>query len=335
MNDRELRGILDAAKCPEDVFGLTDPEARYRLLAKASHPDLHGDHELFLSLQKWKELADRKKGNGTWGDMKPAILAVLRVAKSEPVELHEKILDAGGDSRWYLGAIAGTPVRVQVSRGPSSNAALKSVPGKLTPIDRPDLRFTYADVPVHSFEVVVGGSRRHVLVFPPLPPAWVSLAEVRRRIPEGVHGTHAAWMVNRFLELQIGVFGPHDLFIVQPCANHVFVDPASHAMRIEGAEHWRRRGDKPVVVEDSLVPETSFKPDQPGAGVAYAVGKLYRYLLGDQIILPELNGMISRCELASPSARRQDPLDLYRVHKELLVTAYGPPKFREFQLPTK
>ena len=99
---------LKAARCPEDVFGNQDEiKDNYREWAKIVHEDMApaaqkaDAHEAFILLTKWQSLAEQKVERGTYGDKKPAVLAVFKT-KTASYSVHA-LIQAGDIADLYNG----------------------------------------------------------------------------------------------------------------------------------------------------------------------------------------------------------------------------------------
>jgi hypothetical protein len=228
---------LKAARCPEDILGREAVGIKdlYRDWAKRVHPDTASTaalklkaEEAFHLLTKLHDQADAKVARGTYGDMKPSILATLST-KTATYDLTE-VLSTGDIADVYGGECKGKPVWAKVCRAPVNNDLMKAEADLLASVpatfSKPELAAYYPTL-LDSFEVQVGKTKRRANVFAPLPDGAVSLAEVRRAYPDGLDPKAAAWMWNRLLEaLHLSHVAGYVHANVTP--DRVYIVPDSH-----------------------------------------------------------------------------------------------------------
>ncbi len=208
MTIQTALATLKKARCPEDIFGI-DPAgfvASFREWALIVHEDKVPDeqkllaHEAFLLLSKWRDQANLKIVNTTYGDSKPSVLATFKtktaayevtslLAESDIADLYEGVSDRG------------VPCVVKVCRSAANNDLMKNeadilgtLPAALDP-----KHTAYFPNLLDSFECQRGSVKTRVNVFS-FTEGAVSLKEVRDKRVDGLDPKDAAWMWNRVLE---------------------------------------------------------------------------------------------------------------------------------------
>lgn len=328
---------LQAATCPEDVFG-DDVLGAYREWAKLVHEDKASArqkpaaHEAFILLTRLHDQAKDKVKRGVYGDRKPFVLATLT---TKTVSYSLSALLARGDlADLYRGVSSkGVDVVVKIGRDPRNNDLLKAEADLLAklPATMEAKHATYFPNLLDSFETGKARARANVFSF---TPNAISLTEVRAAFPHGIYAADAAWMWNRALEaLHLlheagyvhGAVTP-DRFLIVPQTHQGILIDFCYAAKIGGtvkaiSPAWRA----------SYAPEIpAKKPVDPSTDVYMAAG-LLDYLVVDAPA--PVKSLLKACRLGR-AHRIKTAREVHADFAKVLRRLYGPKRFRPFNLPT-
>jgi hypothetical protein len=167
-----------------------------------------------------------------------------------------------------------------------------------------------------------------------LAPGLHSLVEVRDAYPDGLDPRDAAWMWRRLL---VAVGFAHRAGLVHGAVlpPHVLIEPADHGLVLVDWCYSVLPGDRvPALVPDyaDWYPAEVHRRQAPGPGTDIAMAtRCMTWLMGPRTPGP-LRSFAAGCALSSLAAR---PDDAWRLLDELdgvLVSLYGPRRFRPFRL---
>jgi hypothetical protein len=307
--------LIEAASGPADLFraGLigTDAARRYRRLARLTHPDARpGDARSAAAFAKLAAL---------WQQHARVNTAVT--ARGDLANLYQ--MSTG---------------LLKVARNPADNdlmdlevAALRTlaqrVPARLA-------AYFARLIEVQRIQDPLTGTERRGNLLGALD-GFVSLAEVRRRLPGGVDPRDAAWMWRRLL---VALGAAHHAGVRHGAVlpEHVLIHPAEHGLVLID---WCYSGQPglplPAIAGrylDWYPPEARGRhPAWQGADIWLATRCITELIAGR---MPARLAAFARgCQLASPARRPQDAWDLLAELDELLGRLYGPRPFRPFVIP--
>lgn len=345
--------LLKSAKCPEDIFGKEEAEYKsyYRDWAKGVHEDLFGAknkpiaRECFQLLQVWKDRAEKKIGNGTYGDMKPTVTAVLKtktatyvltglVAKGDMCDLYDSF-DTKGNS-----------LLVKIVRNPRNNDLMQAEARALADLNAEftkDAERKRIPPLLDSFEIQQGKEKRRVNVFVPFANS-VSLTQVHEAYPV-LDVRDAAWIFNRMID---GLFVLHNHGRLHGAVtpDHFLIEPATHLGMFVDYCYSLKAGDTIKAIANdkwrAFYPPEVFEKKPAGYGTdVFMAASCMIYLLGGDVIrgnLPAavprpIAGLLRACRMHHVSRRSDDIFELHKEFNEVLKALYGPKKFREFKMP--
>lgn len=340
------------AKCPEDIFDgvvtMDDLKEIFRTLSMLVHPDKNPRsktkaNEAFALLGNWRDRAEQKLKEGTYGD-RSAIEPVVVTTKKTTYTLKRHLASAD-ICNVYAGVDKdGKPVLAKVTRSPANNSMMLN--------EQQVLDYLWNDAPkktskamchipemVDSFELASGKIKKRVNVFM-LKEGYVSLAEVMTAYPDGIDMRDAAWMLNRLLgallvahiaEVVHGAVLPENYIIHPEKHNGILINWA-----------YAKRGWKPLTVisatnKDAYPPEVFNKPVKSSRGIdVYMAALMIKRLIGKNwpTVAPRIQGLFKACWLG-PAHRTKDVWVLFTEFKELLEKIYGSRKYRKFEMPAK
>jgi serine/threonine protein kinase len=344
-----IQRLLDAAE-PEEVFGALAGDAeeelrrQYRAMAVAAHPDHNpgqwaAANEAFRQLQGWYEVARRKLADGAYGRterIRATSGGRTYVGYSEPI--------VGDLCDLYPARGGGEASLLKVARSPRNSDLLQAEARALRRIDH-----ELAGQPVRAhFPTLVesfllrdtAGGQRHVNVLRPEADT-VSLAEVLRAYPGGLHPADAAWMFNRVLAA-LGT--AHGLGLVHGAVlpGHVLIRPSDHngvlidwCYSVPVGEPIKAIS-KPHV--DDYPQEVTAREGATPATDLYMAARLMSRLLGGPGEPPAgapkpIQALLRACLIPSPARRHPDAWQVLEDFRAILGDLYGPPTFRPFRMP--
>lgn len=346
----DLIDLIAQARHPADVFGSLEGDQAaalrrsYRRLAAALHPDANPGQavaaaEAFRQLQSWYAAAQRELRAGAYGVAPLFTLTSARRRYDCYAAIH-----TGERCDLFPSADEDGPLLLKVARAPRFNRLLEAEAQALARIDRElagqPLRAHFPTLIERFLAADHDGQRRQILVLR-REEGTLSLAELLKIVPQGLHPADAAWVFNRLLAV-LGV--AHGLGLVHGAVlpQHILIRPADHnAILID----WSAGGpiDTPARAISSA--QTELYPPEVAAGRPlgpasdlYMAARCMALLLGGRGPAPEppasapvpLRRLLATCLIAAPQRRADDAWQLLDDHHEILRRLYGPPSFRPF-----
>ncbi|GAA5189869.1 hypothetical protein GCM10023322_43580 [Rugosimonospora acidiphila] len=324
-----IRQVMSAAGARE-LFGVHQPERRYRQLARALHPDR-------------VPAADRPQAT----DAFVRLTSLWRERRG--VVIRSRHDEYRLTDRRYAGDLAdlydvGADRLLKLPRQPANNDlmgreayALRTLALALAENSR---YLPYVPRLVDSFrlEDTATGARRLVNVVS-AAPGLHSLAEVRRAYPDGVDPRDVAWMWRRLL---VALGFAHRAGFVHGAVlpDHVLIEPTGHGLVLID---WCYSADLDTGMGGDRIPamvpqyaawypaEVSGRQD-PGPGTDLAMAsRCMTWLMGERAPQP-LRRFAAGCQLDPMSHRPNDAWRLLAELDELLERLFGPRRFRPFTL---
>lgn len=362
-----LQTHLEAARCPEQVFGKLDGYSAatlrnalsevFRSLAKSSHPDRVPESEralaaeVFRRLNAWREQAERKIELETYGDFKPLFEPVELFVGDELLTL-TGIRAAGLNSTVYdahfTARVIGQRVVAKASREPADNDLLEREFRALLEIRLPH--------PDPSAEREFFAKQRAYL---PEPLAHLTVADPTRRLqalnvlavpegrcftiqqlreekfPQGVEPRQVWWIFRRLL-MTLWLVHLKGFAHGAVTPDHVLVYPEAHGLVLIGWSAASRLGVERIPLYDPqweslLAPELLRRAPVSTASDLFSAAKTAIYLLGEHAntLDAPLRRFFEQCTLPDPNRRLSDA---ERAH-ESLGTLLGKRVYAEFIVP--
>jgi hypothetical protein len=316
MTTAEAIELIEAAGAPADLFG-RDAARRYRRLAGLTHPDARpGDAR---SANAFAKLAD------LW----------QRHSQVSAPAARSGALFARGDLANLFKVSNGL---LKLARNPADNDLMDREAAAMRTLARrvPARLAAYFPRLLEAQRVhdpSTGAERRGNLIG--ALDGFMSLAEVRRRLPGGVDPRDAAWMWRRLL-VALGAAHRAGLSHGAVLPEHVLIHPAEHGLVLVD---WCYSGwpgaPLPAIVgryRDWYPPDVlSRHTSGPATDIWLATHCITELIAG---LMPAPLGAFARgCRLANASRRPQDAWQLLAELDDLLERLYGPRKFRPFVIP--
>ena len=355
---------LTTATTPEAVFGdLSEPltsalSRSYRHLARCVHPD-HNQHAIgeaeaaFKLLQQWHLQAEQKVANGTYGQL---LTIDLELPDGTKIQSVESPLSGDLSSLYVvrnhidlLFKLAHHPHNSDLFDAEAKslqliNRELRGVWFRADP-GRPPADPLHAHFPYFCEALTIrdeaGAARRANLMR--FESGYVSLAQVIRRYPRGVHPADAAWMFNRLLA---ALGKTHELGLVHGAvvAEHVLIRPKDHNGMLIDWCYSVENGETIKAISPpnkiSYAPEVVQKRPATAATDLYMAAKLMTRLLGgdpaSNVLPPSvpkpIASLLRSCLLPSQHYRASSAWELFDEFQEILRRLYGKPTFRPFKM---
>lgn len=313
------------AKYPEDVFG-DDPtkvDVAFRKLARQFHPDHGGDEEVFKRLNGFHQAAMRAKADGSYGQRKMTSAAVLITTRRHAYAItrlrYQGHLAMIYDSTYQDGDDT-VNATIKVVRNPKDGQAIaneaKALKAMLkTDPDLFDLISVYLPAYVEAFGYRHGGKTRQAIAFRSDYPV-VSLEDVQRAYPGGVHPKDSAWMLRRIL-MALGYAHASGWVHRQVNRRHILIQPEEHGL---------------MLVDWTKATQEKWDPKIAGQEVADGLRSIQNITAMDKAPRRYIR-FFEGC-LRYPS-RLPDAWTLKDEYDELIEELWGPRRFRPFHMPTK
>lgn len=341
----ELGIILDHlnnACCPEEVFGEHDDIAvTFRKLARACHPDLHpGDphaEAAFQKLNSLKDVAEKRRKDGTWGKRVPLPHCVPMELCGYKVSRTPIVGDIAD-----LYAVEGKSILVKVGRSYDDNdllraeaKALEAFSGHKGPARDGVPRL------LKTFQID-GVRKREVNVIEQFPGFFTAL-EVSQKVK--VDERTAVWMFKRLMTVLSwlhhfgfvhgAILPPHVMFYPDN-DGHKFEDLRKHSVRlidwcysVEYKKRTRLSAWLPAW-KDLYAPELIAKKELGPASDIFMAASLMKFLSGP---LPtKMQKVLNRCLEPDPSKRYQKAGQAFDDWKKAAAEEFGAPKWHDFNL---
>lgn len=349
MTKTNLLNLLKDSQYPEDVFG-TDLVQTFREYARMLHPDRHpGDKDAedgFKRLNDFKEIADKKVTDGTYGDRTAIGKPIILKTKKDAFTITEML--AHGDICQVYGATDSRHNRVivKVCRNPVNNDLVANEAARLKDLwnsavkDKPVIN----SVPrlVDAFILNQGNVNKQVVILSRFD-GFVSVASVIEAFPGGLPLADAAWMFNRLLG---ALLAAHQAGIVHGSVlpSHVMIHAETHSGALLDWSYAVKKGEKLKALSPnfkSFYPGEVFDklPVSFGTDLYMAAKTFCALLSGDQTgtVIPAMPrnvlGLMRACWLSQPH-RTQDVFELFEDFKNALQDNFGKPRFRPFSMPS-
>lgn len=349
----QLLQQLRRATGPEEIFGALsgDPytalKRRYRELMHVVHPDRNPGmpgtaNEAAQMLQEWYVAAQRQLDLGSYG-MAPSIVAVTKLHHyiGYSVPLHGDLCDL------FPARTDGDRVFLKTVRHARNNDLLQS---EARVVRRLDQAFDGQPVRAHFPTLVesfllrdAAGAERQTNVLQS-EDDYVSLAEVLRAYPQGIHPADAAWMFNRLLTA-LGLV--HGLGIVHGAVlpPHLLLRLSDHNGMLIDWCYSVPQGDALKAISPAYAadypPEVRAKEPATSATDVYMAARCMLRLVGGDMqtcdvpprVPKAIRALLRACLIPSPQRRFQDAWQVFDEFQQILRQCYGPPQFRPFQMP--
>lgn len=348
----ETHKFLKSITFVEDLF----PEARnitgvFRDLCKVVHPDLYTAQsdklmaeELFKLLNEWKEKADKKVADNTWGDK--TLISEITVKNRNNTYILNRNYSPGNICNLYSGYEIKAPDKrlfFKVCINPVNNSLLLAEAKNIKRIrEQTDVGsgklLRHIATLIDSFLVEQPGGKRVVNVFE-LLTGFCTLEDVIKNNPDGIPLASAAWMFNRLLAAMM-VVSANGIVHAGIVPSNFIIHPETHnGVLVDFCYSVNPKQGEIVKV---IIPEyTSHYPVEilnrmpvsPKTDVLMAA-KLLVVLLGgqDKIKNPRLNNLIRACFLGM-NHRISGPIELYDDFQDVLNSIFGKRKFVPFEMP--
>jgi hypothetical protein len=167
---------------------------------------------------------------------------------------------------------------------------------------------------------------------------FVSLEEVARAYPQGIHPRDVAWIWRRVLTA-IGLAHSASVIHGAVLPPHVMIHSEDHGLTLVDwcysvtGNHGRipaivskHRQDYPAEVKDKETPS-------PGTDIYMAAQTMYYLMCPNVHGSAQLASFARGCSLSNPDRRPQNAWALISELDDLLERLFGPPKFHEFRMP--
>lgn len=354
---------INEAKRPEDIFGELDGDTAnmrasikntFRQLSRAIHPDRNGGSVLatdaFAKLSQMRDRATLLAETGKYGKIETVTIKTAHHSYEVASELgqsgiantYECTID---DTDNGIFAVAIEPIDNDLMQNEARTLAIlreevnPNVRGYLPML--PDIveSFTYSEV---------AGVRRQANIFK-IKPGYVSIADILKAYPDGIHPADMAWMWRRLLDILgychsrgvihgavlpsnvlIGVGDVHDVVLTnwQACVRD-FTTNDRHISFVETEyEGWY---PDEVLAKESPTPSTDI----------YMSAKCMIALLGGNPVTEVVpssahareRGFLQSCLFAKASLRPQSAWQLREEFGRMLTQISGKLQYRPFYMP--
>lgn len=348
------RDRLNAARCPEDVFGtkitLLEAKRIYRKLAQIAHADHYHTpeeqavaHDAFTKLVAFWTQAQDKFRLKTYGQR------ALATIQSRLATYTLSDVFWGGDLSTVYKATDGTrAVILKVARSSATNDLLAREAALLATLQQAAGTSTFR----HYFPTLIESIRIvrnkevvavNVLTF---ADGYVPLTDVVAAYPEGVDPHHYVWMWNRLLTGLgfVHAQGVKHGAILPP---HVLVDPATHGlMLVDWAYGWGGDGRVHAIVpgyKGWYAPEVLEKKPcgrrtdlfQAAACMAYVLGGDWKTGEVPKTVPAPFARFLAACMIRNPARRRPDAEKLFDEFALVAEAVYGKRHFVPLVLATR
>lgn len=323
----ELESTLkQAAKDPKKFFGDDVPEM-LRFMRMQSHPD------------KFSNDVDKERAGAIFREFglladKLALPPVTITTKKRTYVLTD-ICGVGDVADVYNATSAGVEYLVKVSRV-AAGVPLMQHEAEVFEVMQDKFQKPYPGY----FPVFVETMRakdkiqKQVTVFLKPDRPCFTLAQVKAKYTDGVHGTHLAWMYKRLLE---GLGALHSIGWVHGAVlpENVVIFPKSHGVNILDLKTASQFGLVKTIsarYRDWYPEEVLKKQKTSPATDIHLATKCVMYLAGVDDVPRQMDGYFRAATMTRQSMRPQDAWGYCEEFSEMLRSVYGAPKFHEFAM---
>lgn len=351
MNDfTQYYNTITSAKFPEDVFGNIDENELIEIfnkIAKSVHPD-HNPADLKRANECFSKLVDFRAGaellfdEGSYGkrnSFKPVVITT----KKGSYTLYKLLVENSLYQIYEAKDVKENYFTVKIVNNARNN--------DLIDVERETLKFLKEEAktkelavmahiqapPIDYFQV----DNRNALVFIYLDK-YRSLQKVLDKYPAGIDMRDAAWMINRLLA---SLMVPSQAGFVHGNINpdSFLINPETHNGTLINWNYTVRTNKALKSVNSayrSHYPAEVFSKRLVDSGMdLYMVAKLLILLTGGDIttnsfsnqVPKRIQGIFRVC-LMGPGVRSKDPFEVYNEFNKELKMAFGPRKFRIFEM---
>jgi hypothetical protein len=321
------------AKTRTELFGSGDDGAMrqtYRKLARESHPDMFSNPKDKLRAEKAFKHLTHLWENTT--KVKPANASLI-VTKKHSYDLGAKIHEDDVFMAYNATYDAGhEKCELWITRNPQDNDLGQKAGNSLKKLNKevPEQFKAFYPEFVELFKYRQGGMDR-TTVAQKIPEGFVSLAEVKKAYPLGIHGRDIAWMFKRML---VAIGNTYDAGLVHGgiSAEALMIHPEFHGLILRNWQYSVEKNE-PLTAIDGKVrdnyPESVFRKEPQGYALDVRMAaKVAQGLLSDKAAR-QLRIFLTGCMVTS----MPHPAELLAEFDELLLRVYGPPKFHVFEMP--
>lgn len=320
---------INSAVVPEELFG--DESAgvsdAFRDLAKVLHPDAGGSAEAFKKLAAFRDMAEQKIKDGTYGDRRQP---VFLKTKSGTYGLGTLI--AHGDLCEVFNGTndKGQPVCIKITRSPANNDLVANEAAKIKYLPESP----HVPKLLDSFILTDKKINKQVNVLQSLG-GFYSLRQVREAYPDGLHLGDAAWMFNRLM-LALAVAHKQEVVHGAVTLDHFMIRPSDHNGVLIDWSHSVVNGQplKSICAnsEHLYPPEVWDKSPTTFGTDLFMAARLMHKLVPTPTLGRKIEGLIRAC-LLGPKHRTSDVFELFTDFNSALQDTFGKPKFRPFVMP--
>jgi len=336
---------LSVAKVPEDIFGTInsgdDIDIKFTQFAKLCHPDKHKTkdkpkaEEAFKLLQEWRNRAEKKFSDGTYGQ-RDALDKEVTIKSRTNCYTVSRVVATGDLCDIYLATNEKSEkVVLKIPRSPKNSDLVQNEAEMLrwmreeSPTKDLDVRFHTSRLR-ETFDLKEGPAKKRVNVFT-YKKDYVTLKEVLKAYPKGVSLRAAVWMFNRILG---GLSAAYRAGIVHGAVvpSNILICPRTHDGVLIDWCYSVKAGQviKAVIPEyKSYYPSEVFTKEKASHGIdIFMAANCFSSLLGKAKLHKPIENLIRACRLGR-AYRISDPFELYDELKAIM----GPSKFEEFEMP--
>lgn len=319
---------VNSALVPEELFG-DEPSGlsdAFRDLAKVLHPDAGGSAEAFKKLSAFRDMAEQKIKDGTYGNRRQPVVLTTKVGYFNLGTL----ITHGDLCEVFNGTNdKGQPVCIKITRSPANNDLVSNEAAKIKYLPESP----HVPKLLDSFILTDKKINKQVNVLQSLGEFY-SLRQVREAYPNGLHLGDAAWMFNRLLSA-LAVAHKQEVVHGAVTLDHFMIRPSDHNGVLIDWSYSVVNGQplKAICANSFAVypPEIWNKSPTTFGTDLYMAALLFRSLVANP--LPrKILGLMEACVLGSKH-RTTDVFELFHDFNSALRDTFGKPKFRPFVMP--
>lgn len=332
-----MNTVLDKilnAKTRQELFGDGNTESMrqaYRKLARQSHPDMFSNRTEKERAQKaFIRLTDLWESSTKAA--KPAKTSLI-VTKKHSYDLGIKFNENDVFVAYNATYDAGhEDCELWITRNPQDNDLAQNAGTALKKLNKEvpeEFRAFYPEF-IEMFKYRQGGTDRTTIA-QKVPDDFVSIAEVKKAYPRGIHGRDVAWMFKRML---VAVGNAHDVGLVHGGISDeaILIHPEFHGLMLRNWQYSVETGETLTAIDGSVrdnYPASVFAKEEQNYRLdVNMAAKIARSLLADDAPR-QLRIFFGGCMVNSIP----HPAHLLNDFDELLYRIYGAPKFHVFTMP--